>query len=189
MQSAYGQKISIPGIANAGKINDSLYRGAQPQIPALEKLRKLGITTIVDLRSESRSIREAEKAEAEKLGMRFLNIPVGGFSAPTNNQVAQFLSLFNAGSQEKVFVHCHYGEDRTGVFVASYRMAMEKWPAQQALHEMYFFGFNGTWQREMKSFIRDFPARLDSAPALAPFHNPASTPPPPGPIDRQSLKN
>jgi len=172
-QSALGQKIQIPGIPNAGKISDSLYHGAQPKIPAMEELRKLGVTTIVDLRSESPSLRKREKAEAEKLGIRFLSVPVGGFSPPTNDQVAHFLSLFAGNSSEKVFVHCHRGEDRTGVFVAAYRMAIEKWSVEQAVHEMYFFGFNGRWQPRMKSFIRGFPARLQSAPAFAAFQQPS----------------
>jgi len=47
------------------------------------------------------------------------------------------LSLF-AGKKEKVFVHCRFGDDRTGVFVAAYRMAFDGWPAQQAMEEMYF---------------------------------------------------
>jgi protein tyrosine/serine phosphatase len=66
-------------------------------------------------------------------------------------------------------VHCHYGEDRTGVFVASYRMAYEKLPADQALKEMYFFGYNGRWHPAMTAFIRDFPSRLNTAPTLVPF--------------------
>jgi hypothetical protein len=55
------------------------------------------------------------------------------------------------------------------VFVAAYRMAYDGWPAQQAMNEMYFFGFNGIWHPSMKTYIRDFPARLKTAPALAAF--------------------
>jgi len=40
--------------------------------------------------------------------------------------------------------------------------------------EMYFFGFNGFWHPAMKSFVRDFPTRLNSAPALAPLRTPSS---------------
>jgi len=105
--------------------------------------------------------------EAEKLGMRFVHIPINGFAAPTNEEVIQFLSLFRGDPQQKVFVHCLLGEDRTGVFVATYRMSVQKWPAAQALHEMNAFGFNGFWHPAMKSFVRDFPARLTSAPAFA----------------------
>jgi hypothetical protein len=34
---------------------------------------------------------------------------------------------------------------------------------------MYFFGFNGFWHPSMKSFVRDFPARLKTAPALVEY--------------------
>jgi tyrosine-protein phosphatase SIW14 len=174
MESAYGQKLKVPGINNAGRLNGSLYRGAQPQSQSLAQLKNLGITTIVDLRKENPATREREKKEAESLGLRFVSIPVGGWSPPSNEQVAQFLFLFRNNPNERVFVHCMLGEDRTGVFVATYRMAIEKWPARQALKEMYSFGFNGRVHPAMISFVRDFPARLTTAPALAPFKDPRS---------------
>jgi tyrosine-protein phosphatase SIW14 len=172
MGSAYGQKLQIPGIKNAGRLNGVLYRGAQPHEQSLAQLKALGITTIVDLREEDPARRENEKKEAESLGLKFVSIPVGGWSAPTNEQVVQFLLLFRGKPDEKIFVHCHLGEDRTGVFVAAYRMAVEKWRSEQALKEMYFFGFNGRWHPAMSAFVRDFPARLTTAPALAGFKDP-----------------
>ena len=170
MSSAYGEKLKIRGVPNPGKINDGLYRGAQPNEQGLEELKKLGITTVVDLRAEDRHKLEWERQQAEKLGMRFVHIPIAGFAAPTNEEVAQFLSLFS-DPQQKIFVHCLLGEDRTGVFVATYRMSVQKWPVTQALREMYSFGFNGFWHPAMKAFVRDFPARLTSAPALASLQN------------------
>jgi tyrosine-protein phosphatase SIW14 len=166
MSSAYGDKLKINGIPNPGKINDSLYRGAQPNAQGLEELKKLGITTIVDLRAEDRPKSEWEKKEAERLGIHFLQIPVAGFAAPTNEEVVQFLSL-TRDPQQKIFVHCLLGEDRTGVFIATYRMSVQRWPVTQVLHEMNSFGFNGFWHPAMKAFVRDFPARLSSAPAFA----------------------
>jgi protein tyrosine phosphatase (PTP) superfamily phosphohydrolase (DUF442 family) len=167
MRSAYGQKIRIPAIPNTGRINDHLYRGAQPKSQGLAELQKLGITTVVDLRGEDPETIAWERKQAETLGMRFVHIPVSGWSPPTNEQVVQFLSLFQDKSGQRIFVHCRFGDDRTGVFVATYRMALEKWPAEQALKEMYFFGFNGFWHPAMISFVRDFPERIKSAPALA----------------------
>jgi len=167
-QPAYGQKLHIAGIHNAGKISDYLYRGAQPKETGLSELKKLGITTIVDLRREDREKIAWERKLAESLGMRFVNIPVSGWSPPTDQQVVQFLSLLRREPGQKVFVHCHFGDDRTGVFIATFRIASEKWPVEQAIREMYFFGFNGFWHPSMKTFIRDFRARLSSAPALAP---------------------
>jgi len=169
IQSAYGEKIHIEGVPNAGKINEHLYRGAQPKPAAMAELKKLGVTTVVDLRREDNRAMDEERAQAEAQGLHFVNIPVGGFSSPTNAQVVQFLSLFRDHPDQTVFVHCHYGEDRTGVFVASYRMTMEHWPEQQAENEMKFFGFNRRWQRDMKEFVRDYPGRLTTAPELVNF--------------------
>jgi len=176
MQSAYGQKLHITGIHNAGKITDLLYRGSQPKEVGLSELKMLGITTIVDLRGEDREKVEWERKHAESLGMRFVHIPVRGWSPPTDEQVVQFLSLLRSEPGHKVFVHCRFGDDRTGVFIATYRITIEKWPAEQAVKEMYFFGFNGFWHPAMKSFVRDFPARLNSSPALAPLRTLSAQP-------------
>src|ERR1700738_2474465 len=170
MSSAYGEKLKIRGVPNPGKINDGLYRGAQPNEQGLAELKKLGITTIVDLRAEDRGKSEWERQQAEKLGMRFVHIPIAGFAAPTNEEVVQFLSLVR-DPQQKIFVHCLLGEDRTGVFVATYRMSVQKWPVTQALREMNTFGFNGFWDPAVRALVGDFPARLTSAPAFASWQN------------------
>jgi tyrosine-protein phosphatase SIW14 len=173
---AHGEKIRIRGIPNAGRITNLLYRGAQPQEVGLSELKLLGITTIVDLRGEDREKVMWERQRAESLGMRFINIPVSGWNPPSDEQVIQFLSLIRDNPGQKIFLHCRFGDDRTGVFTAVYRMAVEKWPAEQATREMYFFGFNGFWHPSMRTFVHDFPARLNSAPALAPLRTPPSKP-------------
>jgi tyrosine-protein phosphatase SIW14 len=169
VEPAYGEKLHLAGIHNAGKINDVLYRGAQPKENGLAELRKLGITTIVDLRGEDREKFEWERGAAEALGMHFVRIPVSGWTPPNDEQVAQFLELFRGNPRQKVFVHCRFGDDRTGVFVATYRMAVDQWTPEQAMKEMYFFGFNGFWHPSMKKFIHEFPDHLRSVPSLLPL--------------------
>ena len=180
LRSAYGEKLKLDGLGNGGKINDALFRGAQPRAEGIKELKNLGVTTIVDLRGEDPDKVAWERRQAESLGIRFVSIPVSGWSPPSNDQVAAFLALFRNHPKETVFVHCRFGDDRTGVFVATYRMAYQGWPAQQAMNEMYFFGFNGFWHPSMKAFIRDFPARLKTAPALASYQQ-ANSPAAPGP--------
>ena len=170
LRVAYGQKLRIAGVPNAGKITDVFYRGGQPGENGLVSLKAMGITTIVDLRGEDREKLEWERKLSESLGLRFVHIPVSGWSPPTDDQLVQFLSLLRGDPQQKIFVHCRFGDDRTSVFIAAYRVALEKWPAEQALKEMYFFGFNGFWHPAMKTFVREFPARMNSAPTLAPLH-------------------
>ena len=162
---SFGEKVHIEGIHNAGKINEVLYRGAQPRKPGFAELKKLGVTTIVNLRGEDQNKIAWERQEVQELGMRFVHIPVSGWAPPSQEQVAEFLALFREHPGEKIFVHCRFGDDRTGVLVATYRMAMDRWSAEQAIQEMYFFGFNGFWHPAMKSFVRDFARPGKSSPA------------------------
>lgn len=171
------EKISLRGVRNAGKVNSFLYRGAQPSLADLSELKKLGITTIVDLRAESAYTSNRERSEAQSLGIRFVHIPVGGFSTPSSAQLAEFFSLFPATPPQTIFVHCEFGQDRTGMFIASYRIAFEHWSADQALNEMLAFGFNRVWHPSMASFVRNLPDRLQSDPVLKSALHPQATPP------------
>src|SRR5216684_4976540 len=131
---APSEKLKLAGIPRAGKVSDVLFRGAQPSAHGLAELKKLGITTIVDLRGNSGPV-AWERAQAESLGMRFIDLPVLGWSPPSNAQVAEFLKLVQQDPTQKIFIHCYYGEDRTGVVVATYRIAQQNWTSDQAAAE------------------------------------------------------
>lgn len=162
----HAEKISVSGISNAGKISAELFRGAQPSLESLAGLQSLGITTIVDLRREDSEQVAKERTRAEKLGMRFVHIPVGGFATPTAEQMAEFLALFRETPAPRVFVHCQYGRDRTGVFVAAYRIAIEHWTAEQARDEMHVFGFHSSWHPAMAEYVAKLPEKLSDDPLL-----------------------
>jgi tyrosine-protein phosphatase SIW14 len=168
-QVIFAEKIHIPGISDAGRVNAFLYRGTQPTDEGVKQLKKLGIDTIVDLRSERRNTMEKERKLAESLGMRLVHIPGNGWSPPRDEQIAQFFSLVRERPRRKIFVHCWLGSDRSGVFLATYRIAFDGWTPEQALQEMRSFHFKGFWHPAMKAYIRNFPERLASSPALASF--------------------
>jgi len=65
MRSAYGEKLKLPGLRNGGRVNDFLFRGAQPREEGMPELKKLGVTTIVDLRGEDPGTRDRERQQAE----------------------------------------------------------------------------------------------------------------------------
>ena len=166
ISAAFGEKITVRGVHNAGKINDHLFRGAQPDVIGLSELKTLGVNTIVDLRKEASSTLNEEKARAATIGVRFISIPLGGFSNPTSEQLAQFLTLFREDPQPKIFVHCQFGEDRSGVFIAAYRIAYDHWTADRAVAEMLHFGFNHNWHPAMRAYVHSLPERLQSDPVL-----------------------
>jgi tyrosine-protein phosphatase SIW14 len=165
----FAEKIHIDGVKDAGKLNDHLYRGTQPNKKGLQNLRQLGVTTIVDLRGELRHESDNEKREAKSLGMRFVLIPGNGWTPPTDKQIAEFFALLSEHPKRTVFIHCWLGGDRTGVFLAAYRIAFQHWSSEQALQEMHAFHFKSFWHPAMKRFVREFPEQLARSPILAPY--------------------
>ena len=67
--------------------------------------------------------------------------------------------------QSKIFVHCHWGADRSGVMVATYRIAEEHWTVEQAVAEMHAFHLH-FWLPHLKHYVADFPNRLETSPEL-----------------------
>lgn len=163
------EKIQLDGVSYVGKVNDFLYRGSQPNERGIEQLKKIGITTIVDLRGERQGTVAKERKHAEEHGIRLVNIRASGWSPPKDDELVQFFSLLQQRPREKIYVHCWLGNDRTGVFIASYRIAFEHWSPERALKEMNDFRFKGFWHPSMKAYIRNFPAHFAKSPAFAPF--------------------
>ena len=91
--AAPAERLNLAGIHNMGKVSDVLFRGAQPEQQGFAELKKLGVTTVVDLRGNRGPV-EWERGQVEALGMHFVNIPVAGMGIPSDAQVAQFLKLF-----------------------------------------------------------------------------------------------
>ncbi len=133
-----GTHLHSKGIPNFGQVSSTLYRGAQPNAAGLEELHKLGIEVVVDLRGGSN---ESERTTATKLGMQYISIP-SHCPFPKDEPFAKFLKVIQDNPGKKVFVHCRLGDDRTGMAVASYRMAEQGWSAEEAMKEMREFGFS-----------------------------------------------
>src|SRR5438445_11322107 len=94
--------IAIP-IPNFHQVNEHVYRGGQPSPDTWQNLAKIGVKTVIDLRregEEEHSIAQEAQAVA-KAGMTYVNVPMKGVVAPTDEQIAKVLALLN--SDEPVF--------------------------------------------------------------------------------------
>jgi protein tyrosine/serine phosphatase len=141
------------GILNFGKIDERLYRGAEPDSAALANLQQLGIKTIIDLRMPKK-VWKAEGSEARTHGILYTNLPLHGLSRPTDEQVRTALTLIET-LPGPVFIHCQHGCDRTGTIVACYRIKHDRWSHETALQEAARYGMS--WlERGMKNFVIDF---------------------------------
>ena len=143
----------MPGITNLARVNNCLYRGAQPNRDGIKSLARLGVRTIINLRMTN-DVWFAEEAEARAMGITYTNVPMSGIGRPTDEQVAKVLLIFET-STAPVFVHCQHGADRTGTIIACYRIRHDKWPSKQALREAKEYGMSPL-EIGMKHYVVDF---------------------------------
>lgn len=144
-------------LPNFHQVAPGIYRGAAPTPAGLEKLRAMGIHTVIDLRISPRQVK-IEKAQAEQLGFKWINLPMGA-EPPTKKQVATFLATLKQAPQEPVFVHCQHGADRTGCMFGIWRVTQQGWTFEQAWPEMRRYGFNPHWKKLTAAVRERAPAK------------------------------
>lgn len=147
--------FGLPGLKNVGRVAPGIYRGAMPEPEGYATLRRMGIRTVVNLRTT-----ETERKQVEAAGMRSVEIPMEMLGNGDRDKVERVLDVMSDRARQPVFVHCKLGEDRTGIVVAAYRMKMEGWPLELAEAEMETFGFNGVWVN-LRRFLHRYAAELE----------------------------
>lgn len=137
--SARGKADSTAdGIA---RVAPGIFRGARPGAPELHKLAAMGVRTIVDLENDEEAV-AAEARVARQLGLRFEREPLSPFLPPDDAEIDRILALLGDARLRPLFVHCKYGEDRTGLVVGLYRVLDQGWAPEIAYREMLRFGFH-----------------------------------------------
>jgi protein tyrosine phosphatase (PTP) superfamily phosphohydrolase (DUF442 family) len=164
------QKLTVDGVGDFAQVTPTLYRGGQPSRVGYEALAKMGINILVDARLSGS---DKERKDVEKAGMQYVSIPWHCLF-PKDQVFARFLALVRDNPGKKVFVHCRYGDDRTGMMIAAYRMSVQGWTAGEALREMDEFGFHHVVCHSLLDYENTFPERLKRNPA---FQAPASPQP------------
>jgi len=162
-----------PPIERFVKVDEFLYRGAQPDLDGFKYLRDLGVGTIVNLRLREDADRLKEREMVESLGMTYVNIPIedGNFFTRSRTipeeAILAFFKTIDAAAPGKVFVHCHRGADRTGALVAFYRIVRHHWDGLRAYAEAREIGMRSWYkglQRQIEEFARQPQVALLKAP-------------------------
>ncbi len=140
-KTCWAEPIAIEGIPNLYCFGPGLYRGAQPDRTGFENLQKLGVKTIINLRSF-----HSDKEEVLRLGLSYEQVHMKAWHAEEEDAV-WFLRIVTGSDRLPAFLHCHHGSDRTGLMVALYRVVVTGWTKEQAIQEMVEggYGFHSIW--------------------------------------------
>src|SRR5215213_2212395 len=122
-----------PPIRNFLRVNKEFCTGGQPRNEQLAKLKGEGVRAIINLRPPGEHRAEEERAEAERLGLRYFNIPVV-FGEPKEEQATEFLKLTDDVANRPAFIHCT-GAIRVGAFWMIRRVLRDGWTVEEAEQE------------------------------------------------------
>lgn len=159
--------IKPPAVHNFHQVDAHLYRGGQPDAKGFKDLARIGVRTIIDLRSAVNQRKEKKLVEAA--GMHYVNVPMSGMRAPSDEQIATVFKIIDDPTAWPIFVHCKRGADRTGTVIACYRIAHDRWDNRKALEEARYDGMR--WiERAMMRYILTFqpPAAASAPKSLVP---------------------
>lgn len=133
--------IALEGVPNLYKVSDKLYRSAQPTAIGMQNLEKMGIKTVINLRSF-----HSDQNELKGTGLTGEHLFVKAWH-PEREEALRFLQIVTDPARTPALVHCQHGADRTGTFCAVYRIAIQNWTKDNAIKEMTDggFGFHEVW--------------------------------------------
>ena len=170
--TSWAKPIKMAGVPNLHKIAPGLYRSAQPTGEGMVNLKRMGIVTVVNLRSF-----HSDRDEIGDTGLASEHIYMKTWH-PEREDVVRFLRIVNDPKRGPLLVHCQHGADRTGAMCAIYRVAVQNWSKKEAIREMTDGGFNfhAIWDN-LPSWISDLDIqslRKDSGIAVGTEHAAAS---------------
>jgi tyrosine-protein phosphatase SIW14 len=154
--AAYGQPKRF-GVVEEGR----LYRCGEITPRQLERvMREHGIRTVLSMLDPQHPKSLAERAEAERLGLRWLNVPLGGDGSSSEADRERIRAIVLDPGNAPLLVHCAAGANRTGLACGIFRIHADGWPVERVLEEMHGFGFDDLPKHENLRAALEAEARL-----------------------------
>ena len=123
---------------NLGQIGPGVWRSNQPGDADLERLAKMGLKTVLNLRGASQQSFYLFETEAcARLGLTLIDLGMSARHAPPRATLQQLVSVFDT-AQAPLLIHCKSGADRTGLAAAIWRMTKGGEDAAAAAKELSF---------------------------------------------------
>jgi protein-tyrosine phosphatase len=147
--------VELGGVRNFAWVEPELVaRGEQPPLRAetFAQLRAAGIRTVLSLRPDGEPPPRVtyaswpeyhlaeERALAEEVGLRFVNVPLTDYVAPAPAELATALRALDDAvrTTPAVYVHCRAGAGRTALVSGAWSIAHGR-PSNEVLRVFQFF--------------------------------------------------
>jgi protein tyrosine/serine phosphatase len=130
----WAQPVETANLKNFYKLDEHVYRSAQPDEAGFAYLKTLGITNILNLRDYHN-----DDPGPKKPGLNLYRVPMDAGKIKTADVVAAL--RFIKQSEGPVLIHCWHGSDRTGMISALYRIVFQNWSKEDALDELMHGGY------------------------------------------------
>lgn len=130
----WAKKVETSQVKNLWKLNDTIYRSAQPEITNVQYLEKMGIHGFLDLRSH-----HSDKSIVTGTSISEYEVEMKADSF-TDKEIIDALRVIKSSSKP-LLIHCKQGSDRTGVVIAMYRIIFQGWTKDKALTELLNGGY------------------------------------------------
>jgi protein tyrosine phosphatase (PTP) superfamily phosphohydrolase (DUF442 family) len=128
----------VPGtsVANLYRVEDGLYRAAQPTAAGFAQLSGLGVRTVLDVASGP-----GDDLLVQKDAVALFHVPMSAWGLH-DEPVLRALRIMADPGNRPLLIHCQHGADRTGAMVALYRVVVQGWSKADAIREMNKGGYH-----------------------------------------------
>jgi tyrosine-protein phosphatase SIW14 len=127
-------------IENWYKIDDKVYRSAQPDSRGMKDAEHFGILNVLNLRDY-----HSDDGEVKGTGLKIFRVKMEAGDIQDDQIIAALRIIKYA--EGPILVHCWHGSDRTGAVIAMYRIVFLSWGKEAAIDEMVNggYGFHGMY--------------------------------------------
>lgn len=151
-------KIKPKPIKRFKQIDDTLYRGAKPTRAQYKNLKKKGIGRVIALNTDPKikGGNKLEKEIAKSFGIKYTELRMKETGTPGDKQVKTFFKIMDNArkNNEKVYIHCTHGKDRTGLYSAMYEIKYGLSNTEDAIYEMVSMNHNYKKHPQMIEYIK-----------------------------------
>lgn len=116
------------------QVSPLLFRSALPDSSDVDLIKQQNIGIIISFIKE-----DDKKWLGKSSGIKLLSYPSHADRIDDDDVLDVLKVIQNSKSQGKsVLIHCKHGQNRTGLFVAMYRIVVQNWTKQQAIDELVY---------------------------------------------------